>query len=637
MSPDDAPKRPRRPKRVLKVLAGLVVALTAVALAAKWWIVPAVVRSEVTAALANYWSGPVELAEVDFSYFGARPVRLSGLRLTDADGRPWVSVGTIELSLRDWPSVHPYLTGVDVDRIEVNLHVSGGACRPPLLEPAAGPKGGASDYLDVQAVRLAQLVVATIDHDRDETRTAHFAFKASREGPSPYRVRLDQTAPAARAGKLLWGDVDADTLAARLDFQLASPLGPDLTPLLAAAMPGRALSVTGGTLDVRGRLAGRLDQPLTLRHDVTLDLAGLRIDANDARVLDNLTLRMRLADGNGVVEQATAVTPAATLTLGKAAVRYDVGKLTARAQLPNVTLNAPADANYGAFWGGLLGGVRAAGSVTAAGEVSFDANRSQPLGFDLEVRPDISRVRFASAPKQDLRNITAARFHVRPDELDLRDLSAEFAQGRAKLSGTLRLAAREPGGYALSDWARPERLIGGGHLAMDDVDLVSVPILPGLLQVMQVLPKGQRGVSDLQAFFVLKDGVVTVDEGKLANPISALAAQRGGTIDLRSKQLDLVVVVVAIKQLRGILKSIPLVNLAVGFKDRLARFQVKGPWDDPPAKLIRKQPVEDLGKGTEEFFTGVIKAGGQIGPGIVKGIGSLFQELDKGLRKKPNP
>ncbi|MGB2819412.1 MAG: AsmA-like C-terminal domain-containing protein, partial [Phycisphaerae bacterium] len=181
-----------------------------------------------------------------------------------------------------------------------------------------------------------------------------------------------------------------------------------------------------------------------------------------------------------------------------------------------------------------------------------------------------------------------------------------------------------------------ERLTGGGLLSMDDVDLVGVPILPGLLEAMQVLPKGRKGVSDLHVLFALDSGVATIEEGRLANPVSALDIEKGGKIDLKNRRLDLHVVVVGIQQLHAVLKAIPLLNLAVDFKDKLTRFHVLGPWEDPPAKLIRKEPLADISKGTEDFFKGVVETGGQIGPGIIKGlkgIGDLFKKLDETLKK----
>jgi len=635
----DKPEKPGWLRRLVNLLAGLVILLILLGLAGKWWIIPQAIRSEVTAELAKYWGGPIELAEVDFSYTGDRPIRMGGLSLRDANGHEWLHVGSVVLALRDWPGPHPYLTAVEVDRIDVRMHEGEGVGDPPLRAPRGEPSGPstAAEYVDLRDIRIAELVASVLYGDGRAPARVHFAASAERQAGSTYAVRVDQTVPEPADNPVLLGQIDFATTRADLRFQLVGRPGVEAETLLRRAAGIGGLRITAGRAVIDGALAGRLDRPDTLTYDVRAHLIGLRLDADDARLVDDLTVRGRFTDANAVLTVLEASVPAGTLRIGRTPIQYSpaTGAISARIESAELVANGKAPNNP--YWQAVLGGTRARGRIELAGPVSYDPNRGLPIDFDLAVRPALAEVRIPGKVEQVLRNVTAGELKLRPTEVHVKDLAAEFARGRARLSGTLRLAPdNKTGAQNLADWARPERLVGGGHLAMDDVDLVTVPFLADLLQAVQVLPKEQKGVSDLHAVFFLKDGVATIEEAKLANPVSALSAERGGTIDLARGRLDLSVVVIAVKQTHALLKSIPLVGLAVNIRDKLTRFRIRGAWDDPPGKLVRKEPLRDLGEGAEEFFKGVIQTGGQLGPGIVRGIGSLLNELDKGLRGKPD-
>ncbi len=640
MSSDTSSGRTRWPVRTLKLAARIVLVLLLLALAGKFWLAPAVIRRQACSALGRHWRGRVFVDDVEFNYFG--PIRLRGLRAVGPARREWASIGEVTLLLKDWPSLHPYLTAVDAERVRLTAHFENGRCQPPILRPQTPEDGGlgeAGEYLDLQSVRVEDVTVALIDHGTGSQCGWRFSFSANRETGGRYEVRLVQEAPVASLVPVLSGSVDLETLESRLRVKLNYELRKDDADFLLGLFDAAHVRRAHGFVDLDVSLAGRLDRPAGLEATGTIELTDARAEAAKGPIIDDLDLRVRLNAGKAMLTSARALTPAGSVHVDTTPIEYDLTTGAVSADVHTLVVES-AGGDYGGFWRDTFGGATARGRVMATGQIGFDPNRPRPVYFDFEVKPELAEVRFPNSPQQDLRYVTAGRLRLRSTEFETRDLAATFAKGRAKLSAVIRLGPAAAGdrGPALRDWADVSRLSGSGLLFMDDVDLVGVPVLPGLLQVMQVLPKGHKGLSDLHVLFALENGVVTVEEGKLANPISALDVEKGGKIDLRKKHLDLHVVVVGIRQLHTVLEAIPLLNLAVDFKDKLARFRVLGPWDDPPAKLVRKEPLADLSKGTEDFFKGVVKTGGQIGPGIVsglKGIGDLFKKLDETLKKKP--
>ncbi|MFP4106512.1 MAG: hypothetical protein ACLFVU_10535 [Phycisphaerae bacterium] len=152
---------------------------------------------------------------------------------------------------------------------------------------------------------------------------------------------------------------------------------------------------------------------------------------------------------------------------------------------------------------------------------------------------------------------------------------------------------------------------GEAVVFMEEVDTVSVPLLKELFQFVGV-PVKELTLSDVHVAAKQSGSVLTIQEGKAANTLSALYVEKGGTVDVNSQVLNFYVVGVPLKDTRDLLLRIPLVNLLVQLKDRLVRLRVKGEWSKPPAQLISKQPVEDVATGALNFLKGVAKTGGDI-------------------------
>jgi hypothetical protein len=51
---------------------------------------------------------------------------------------------------------------------------------------------------------------------------------------------------------------------------------------------------------------------------------------------------------------------------------------------------------------------------------------------------------------------------------------------------------------------------------------------------------------------------------------------------------------------------------------------VKGDWSDPPAELVRKEPVEDVAEGIFDFFRDAARSGGQLTDSVLQKSGGVF-------------
>lgn len=174
---------------------------------------------------------------------------------------------------------------------------------------------------------------------------------------------------------------------------------------------------------------------------------------------------------------------------------------------------------------------------------------------------------------------------------------------------------------------------GLGLLGMDNADVMTMSIFAEIFKQMGLGSNDQLRKSDLQAVFTFDGPQVTVSQARLANPLSALDMEKGGQINVRTRQLDLHVMGVPLKAVEGILK-LPVIGILSepfrNLRDKLIRLHVQGDWSAPSDTLVRKEPVTDVAEGTVGVFKDVAKSGGKLGEGALKAVNDLFHALGGG-------
>jgi len=194
--------RKRRWLRLLfKVLAVLAVASIVLAAAGKFWIVPAVVRWQVREKLPDYWRGSAEIGEIEFNYTG--PIYLAGIRLLDEAGRQWLSVGSVKLTLKNWPGIEPVLSEVEIDGLDVTAYFKDRRCSPPL-KPLPSKPTDMSRYVDIESLVVRNISLQKVDEAGPGDRTGNVVFTLRRDG-GDYVIRLDRQGRPGETGFVLAG------------------------------------------------------------------------------------------------------------------------------------------------------------------------------------------------------------------------------------------------------------------------------------------------------------------------------------------------------------------------------------------------------------------------------------------------
>ena len=208
---------------------------------------------------------------------------------------------------------------------------------------------------------------------------------------------------------------------------------------------------------------------------------------------------------------------------------------------------------------------------------------------------------------------------IEADRIDLKKLSQVLHMRKLAGSGILtgKLSFRG-GGTGL------EGLRGRGLLQLEGVPARRDPLTHKLFGLLNGTGIVNEPTSDVQAVFTLRGAVATLQDAILADTLRVMKVERGGTINLQTREIDLYIITMQLRGVSGLLSRIPVVKLATIPFDKLTRVHVTGTWDD---QVIRKEPVKDIAAATRDILREAIQTGGQIGPGVHGIFRNVFRAL----------
>jgi len=288
------------PRRIVKILAIAVLVVVLLAVAAKYWIVPAVARQQIDKQLATYWDGSAEIESIDFRFFG--PTRATGLTIKDRKGRVWLRVGSAEFVLSGWPGFSPVLTAVKIESVEGTAHFEAGRCNPPLRElPKRSEEP--SKHVDLHDIAVNGVHLALASAEEKVALLGKLNLSLRRQGDE-YRLSLTAPAPEdANAALTVTGSLPAaEGGAVDLSLRLRRTVTPDeLKRLRKILNISRELN---GSAELVATITatGNKGQTLTVRPAGRIELTAPELSTDTGELLKDLAISAKVSgDGRKVV------------------------------------------------------------------------------------------------------------------------------------------------------------------------------------------------------------------------------------------------------------------------------------------------------------------------------------------------
>jgi hypothetical protein len=186
--PEKAGRKKGRLLRLLFEFIGVfALTLLLLGLAAKFWLIPAIVRARLLGLLGRVWQGTVHIEHIDVDYSG--PFHIEGLTLSDTMGRRWLHIPTARLIQTNWPGFKPVITGIDIDQFKVHIFLPDEGSGFPFM--SAAPKNGPSKKttVDLRDLSVRDIAVTIADPCGQTAVLDNLTFSAVRDGSS-YNLSL---------------------------------------------------------------------------------------------------------------------------------------------------------------------------------------------------------------------------------------------------------------------------------------------------------------------------------------------------------------------------------------------------------------------------------------------------------------
>jgi hypothetical protein len=181
------------------------------------------------------------------------------------------------------------------------------------------------------------------------------------------------------------------------------------------------------------------------------------------------------------------------------------------------------------------------------------------------------------------------------------------------------------------------RTVGGyGRFRLADADLMQLPVIPDLFSPLGLPAAQPVTLSDGLLDFTHSGPTLRIDQARIFNSVAALIAEPEGTIRLDDGSLDLYVVAVPVQALEDAVSRIPVIRSFNRAANKLVRLHVLGNWSDPPDRLIRKEPLEDLQQGAKGLLEDLSGGAADLADRFRRAGRSLWQDWF-GDRRQESP
>jgi len=290
-------------KRLIIAGGVLLLSIPAALLIGKYWIVPSVLRHQASATVREQWDGDLTIAGIHFNWTG--PAYLRGIELRDAEGRVWLRAESVKLALRNWPGLHPVLSEVEVEKLDVRGFFAGGALQLPLKPPP--PRARKNEQFDLPTITIRNMSVGIVAEKSAQAAWGDVQLALRRDGQN-LLIDLKRTFKEPGEELALSGTVDGRSLEADLTLTMKHAVTREEAAAILAALNVPFFSKAEGKIDAKVGLRGGLAAPSALRPSGTIALADWSVSSPHGLLVKGLSGEVRF-DGRapaGAVAKVSA-------------------------------------------------------------------------------------------------------------------------------------------------------------------------------------------------------------------------------------------------------------------------------------------------------------------------------------------
>lgn len=285
--------RKNRLKLFIRLIGGIVSAIVIVIAVLKFWIVPSLIHSRVTEALSGIWDGEVRIGRVEVKYFG--PLYLKTIAFYDSNNHKWFQAEAIEATLKNWPSLQPIVTAIEIKKPQIDILFTEGGFLIPFRSPPKQPDKPQKTYFELRDIFASDITLTLSDGQDSAVVLERLVLSASRE-KNFYNISLSRLADLPPAILSITGTINPVTFDTALSLKLNRTFrNEDVSAILAVLNLAESTAAQGqGGLAADLTVSGSLKEPASLQGAGTVEMDNWRLTVRDHLFIEEFNTTIRL-------------------------------------------------------------------------------------------------------------------------------------------------------------------------------------------------------------------------------------------------------------------------------------------------------------------------------------------------------
>ena len=208
----------------------------------------------IKALVHEQWDGELTIDTIDFNW--TSPSYLRGLELRDAAGREWLRAGSLKVTLRDWPGLHPVLSEIEVVDLDLQGHFVGGKLQLPLKLVSPTKQNG-NALIDIHSIMIRNISVGINVDGHSISTWQDFELAIISDGQN-YQIDLKGETGLVEEEVFVTGTVEVKTLEANLNVVIKHIILHEEAAAIFAVMSAQSVTLAEGKIYMNVNLRGRL-------------------------------------------------------------------------------------------------------------------------------------------------------------------------------------------------------------------------------------------------------------------------------------------------------------------------------------------------------------------------------------------
>ena len=273
-------------------IGGLIFLVLVMAIAARLWLIPIAIKSEIESKIRRVWSGPVFVGPVRFTYDGH--VQLEQITLQDSNERQRLQAESIHIVLEKWPTELKTIS-LDIDSLRIQVFLDNDSHFPKTSQSKSKLEKPKVGYSGIEKLKIKNISAAF--YDSKETRVGYEGLNLSaNRADGLYHIKLERVSENRPESFLLNGTFSPESRLCSLELDAHHRCTFDETAMLAKLLNLNSFYKAEGTMIADIDIKGDLRRLNYLSNNGNIKIKDVNVMRKEVLIFENMSSDIELGN-----------------------------------------------------------------------------------------------------------------------------------------------------------------------------------------------------------------------------------------------------------------------------------------------------------------------------------------------------